>query len=243
MPESERPRRSRLRGGRDAEALTALADRAKAERQVSRRKRRRTRILLMAVAGLLVLASIPYLVGQFRPDPEARRQQELITAALEQVRVGMTLPEVNRLFNRMHTPPRASIALQDAQDPDSAVFTAPSADGSVMRFAFDTSAGFLETPYIAVVVFPKTRQGPPPTFIIFSAQSASVLAVTEVECARAMQIVSEAPLVPEEAYQEAPIRPKRNDLVSDDVYDVWMSGRAILAHDVAATLRCVPSGS
>ena len=243
MPESERPRRSRVRGGRDAEALAALADRAKAERQESRRRRRRIRILLMAVAGLLVLASIPYLVGQFRPDPEARRQQELITAALEQVQVGMTLPEVNRLFDRMHTPPRASIALQEAQDPDSAVFSATAADGSELRFAFDASAGFLEAPYIAVVVFPKTRRGPPPTFIIFSAQSASVLAVTEVECARAMEIVSEAPLVPEEAYQEAPIRPKRNDLVSDDVYDIWMSGRAILAGGVAVALRCVPSGS
>ena len=243
MPESERPRRSRMRGGRDAEALTALADRAKADRQESRRRRRRIRILLMVVAGLLVLASIPYLVGQFRPDPEAQRQQELITAALEQVQVGMTLPEVNRLFDRMHTPPRASIALQDAQDPDSAVFAATGADGSELRFAFDTSTGFLEAPYIAVVVFPRTRQGPPPTFIVFSAQSASVLAVTEVECTRAMQIVSEAPLVPEEAYQEAPIRPKRNDLVSDDVYDVWMSGRALLADDVAVALRCVPSGS
>ena len=234
---------TRERHSRDAEILASLSDRLKAERQESRRKRRRVRILLMVVAGLLVLASIPYLIGQFRPDPEARRQQELITAALEQVKVGMTLPEVNRLFDRMHTPPRASIALQDAQDPDSAVFTAPSADGSEMRFAFDTSAGFLEAPYIAVVVFPKTRQGPPPTFIVFFAQSASVLAVVEVECGRAMEIVSEAPLVPEEAYQEAPIRPKRNDLVSDDVYDVWMTGRALLAHDVAAQLRCVPSES
>ena len=243
MPESERPRRSRVRGGRDAEALAALADRAKAERQESRRRRRRIRILLMAVAGLLVLASIPYLVGQFRPDPEAQRQQELITAALEQVQVGMTLPEVNRLFDRMHTPPRASIALQDARRDESAVFTAAAADGSEMRLAFDTSPGFLESPYIAVVVFPRIRQGPPPTFIVFAAESGRVAAVTEVECARAMEIVSEAPLVPEEAYQEAPIRPKRNDLVSDDVYDVWIAGRAILAHDVAVQLRCVPSGS
>ena len=79
---------TRNRDNRDAEVLASLADRVKAERQESRRKRRRIRILLMAVAGLLVLVSIPYLVGQFRPDPEAQRQQELITAALQQVQVG-----------------------------------------------------------------------------------------------------------------------------------------------------------
>ena len=230
------------RDNRDAEILASLTDRLKAERQKSRQKRRRVKILLMVVAGLLVLASVPYLVGQFRPDPEARRQQELLTAALGQVQVGMTLPEVNRLFSGMHTPPRTSIALQDARGDESAVFTA-AADGSEMRLAFDTSPGFLESPYVAVVVFPRTRQGPPPTFIVFAAESGRVAAVTEVECARAMEIVSEAPLVPEEAYQEAPIRPKRNDLVSDDVYDVWIAGRAILAHDVAVQLRCVPSGS
>ena len=231
------------RDTQDAEILASLTDRLKAERKESRRRRRRIRILVLVAAGLLVLASTPYLVGQFRPDPEAQRQQELITAALEQVEVGMTLPEVNRLFDGMHTPPRTSIALQDARDDESAVFTATAADGSEMRLAFDTSPGFLESPYIGVVVFPRTRRGPPPTFIVFSAQSATVAAVTEVECARAMEIVSVAPLVPEEAYQEAPIRPKRTDLVSDAAYDVWMSGRTLLAHDVAAQLRCVPSGS
>ena len=227
----------------DAETLASLTERLKAERRLSRRRRRRVKILLAVAAGLLALAAIPYLVSQFRPDPEARRQQELITAALEQVRVGMTLPEVSRLFDGMHTPPRTSIALQDAVEPESAVFTATDADGAEMSFAFDTSRGFLEAPYVAVVIFPKVRQGPPPTFIVLAAESARVLAVVEVECARAMQIVSEAPLVPEEAYREAPIRPRRNDLVTDDMYDVWLAGRALLAHDVAIQLRCVPSES
>ena len=94
-----------------------------------------------------------------------------------------------------------------------------------------------------MAVWNRQRYTPPPTFIVFAAESGRVAAVTEVECARAMEIVSEAPLVPEAAYQEVPIRPKRNDLVSDDVYDVWIAGRAILAHDVAVQLRCVPSGS
>lgn len=231
------------RDTREAETLASLSGRMKAERRKSRRRNRRIKILLAVVGGLLVLAAIPYLISQFRPDPEARRQQELITAGLEQVEVGMTLPEVNRLFDGMHTPPRTSIALQDARREESVVFTATGPDGAELRFAFDESTGFLESPYIAVVIFPKVRVGPPPTFIVFATESASVLAVVEVECARAMQIVSEAPIVPEEAYQEAPIRPKRNELVSDAVYDIWLTGKALIADGAAAALRCVPSGS
>ena len=225
----------------DAEVLAALSERLKAERQKSRRRRRRVRILLIVVAGLLVLAAIPYLVTQFRPDPEARRQQELITAALEQVEVGMTLPEVNRLFDGMHTPPRTAIALHDSRRDDSLVFAATAADGSELRFAFAETIGALDFPYLAVVVFPRSRTGPPPTFIVFSTESDEVLAVVEVECARAMQIVSDAPKVPEEAYQEAPIRPKRDELVSDAMYDFWMLGRAFIADGAAAALRCDPS--
>ena len=234
---------SHPRDERDAEILASLSERLKAERQKSRRRRRRVRILLMIVAGLLVLAAIPYLVSQFRPDPEARRQQALITAGLEQVEVGMTLPEVNRLFDGMHTPPRTAIALHDSRREQSLVFTATAADGSEMRFAFAKTIGGLGFPYLAVVVFPRSRVGPPPTFIVFSTESSRVLAVVEVECARAMQIVSDAPKVPEEAYQEAPIRPKRDELVHDTMYEFWIIGRAHIADGAAAQLRCVPSGS
>ncbi len=226
----------------DAEVLAALSERLKAERQKSRRRRRRVRILLIVVAVLLVLAAVPYLISQFRPDPEAREQQELITAALEQVEVGMTLPQVNRLFDGMHTPPRTAIGLQDARRDDSVVFAATSADGAELRFAFARTLGAVDFPYLAIVVFPRSRTGPPPTFIVFSTESEKVLAVVEVECAQAMQIVTDAPKVPEEAYQEAPIRPKRDKLVSDAMYEFWLIGRAHIADGAAAALRCAPSG-
>lgn len=228
---------------REAEILASLSERLKAERQKTRRRRRRIKVLLAVVGGLLVLAAIPYLIGQFQPDPEARRQQALITAGLEQVEVGMTLPEVNRLFDGMHTPPRTSIALHDSRRDESVAFTATAADGSELRFAFAKTIGALDFPYLAVVVFPRSRVGPPPTFIVFSTESSRVLAVVEVECARAMQIVSDAPKVPEEAYQEAPIRPKRNELIHDSMYEFWMTGRAFIADGAAAALRCVPSES
>ncbi len=215
-------------------------DRLKAEILARRRRIRHQQIAAGVVVVLLLLASLPLLAREFQPDREARAQQQLITEALANARLGMTIREFNELFDGMHPPPKAAIALWDAESADSIVLTATGARGAVKYLAYDTSRGFLDAPYIAVAIFPKTRHGPPPRFIVFEAESRGMVATAEVECSRAMSMLREAPIVPEEGYQEPPVQPRRSELVSDELHDFWLTGRALLAHGAARELRCLP---
>lgn len=188
---------------------------------------------------VVVLVLIPVVLELFGADEQASEDQALITAALAKVLRGSTLREFNALFSGVSTVPQATVSLDAASADQRAELTAPGEGGSNLRFAFDTSAGFRDGIYYAVAIFPRTREGPPPTFAVFDKASDTVVAVTEVECTRAMEIMRLGPILPPEAYQE-PIGPERNEIISDSAFEVWLSGRVKIATMQARLLRCIP---
>ena len=66
------------------------------------------------------------------------------------------------------------------------------------------------------------------------------MAKTEVECVRAMEIMTVGPILPPEAYHAAPIGPESDEIISDSAFQVWLSGRVKVAVSQARLLRWIP---
>lgn len=191
------------------------------EQTASPAKRPRDKRKLWVRAGIgtvVALVLVPVLIQLFGADEKALEDQSLITAALAEVNPGTTLAEFNALFTDVSTLPQAAVSLDLAAADERADLTALGAAADELRFAFDTSAGFRDGLYYAIAVFPRTREGPPPTFAVFDKASDTVVAKTEVECVRAMEIMTVGPILPPEAYQAAPIGPESDEIISDSAF-------------------------
>jgi hypothetical protein len=209
-------------------------------RTASTAKRPRNTRKLAVRAGIVVvvvLVLIPVVLELFGADEQASEDQALITAALAKVLPGRTLREFNALFTGVSTLPQAAISLDAASADQRAELTAQGEGGSNLRFAFDTSAGFRNGLYYAVAIFPRTPDGPAPMFAVFDKESDTLVAKTEVECTRAMEIMRLGPIVPPEAYQDDAAS---DEIISDSAFAVWLSGRTRVATTQARLLRCIP---
>ncbi len=171
---------------------------------------------------------------------QARQDQAVITAGLARVQPGTTLTEFNLLFSAVSALPHAAVSLETATGVQPAALVAADANGDELRFGFDRSLGFRDGPYYALAVFPRMRDGPPPTFAIFDKASDTVVAKTEVGCSRAMEILRTGPILPPEVYQDELSRPRDGEIVSDSAFEVWLAGRVKSAAFQARLLRCIP---
>lgn len=198
--------------------------------------------MIAIVVAVIVLAAMlaPVVIDAFGADDQARNDQSIIAAGLAEVGLGMSLHEFNAAFNDVSRLPQSAISLIAAEGDQPGELMARGVGGADLGFFFDPSSAFTEGTHYAVAVFPRTREGPSPTFVVFDKNTDMVVAKSEVECLTAMALIRQGPVLPPEAYQEGRERREEIQANTGTGYAVWISARTRVAQRVAWALSCVP---